>query len=372
VPEKGEAVRFRCTKEDLLAGLTPAVSVVETRQTLPILGHVHLRATGEGLALTGTDLEVELESACRAEVLEEGEATAPARKLLDIVRSLPEGVEVEVAQNEERIQVQAGRGRFNLAGLSPEDFPRLELDECDQEVAIPQAALKELLERTSFAMARDDVRYYLNGILLEWTGANLRAVGTDGHRLALMDKEVAEASAETRVILPRKGVQELERLLAETEESVAVGFTANHVRFQLPGLTLTSKLIEGRFPDYRRVIPEPNGYKMVGDRKEVLQALRRIAILSNRKTHGIRLSSREGVLELSAENPDQEQAAEEVPVTYEGEPVEIGFNVEYLQQAVAALPTDEVLIHLWDSQSSCLIVPPGDATLKYVIMPMRL
>jgi len=365
-------VRFRCTKEDLLAGLTPAVSVVETRQTLPILGHVHLRATGDGLALTGTALEVELEAACPAEVVEEGDATAPARKFLDIVRSLPEGAEVEVNQVEERLELRAGRGRFNLAGLSPGDFPRLELGDCDQEVAIPQAALKELLERTSFAMARDDVRYYLNGILLEWTGSNLRAVGTDGHRLALMDKEVAEAPSETRVILPRKGVQELERLLAETDDTVAVGFTANHVRFQLPGLTLTSKLIEGRFPDYRRVIPEPDGSKVIGERREVLQALRRTAILANRKTHGIRLSCREGVLELSAENPDQEQAAEEVPVTYEGDPVEIGFNVEYLQQAVNALPTDEVIIHLWDAQSSCLIVPPDEASLKYVIMPMRL
>ena len=365
-------MRFRCTKEDLLGGLTPAVSVVETRQTMPILGHVHLRAAGDRLALTGTDLEVELEAGCPAEVVEEGEATAPARKFLDIVRSLPEGTTVEVALSDERLQLQAGRGRFNLAGLAPGDFPRLELGECNQEVGIAQQDLKELLERTSFAMARDDVRYYLNGILLEWTGTNLRAVGTDGHRLALMDRQVAEAPAETRVILPRKGVQELERLLTESEDAVSVGFTANHVRFALPGLTLTSKLIEGRFPDYRRVIPEADGNHLVGDRREMQQALRRIAILSNRKTHGIRLSCRQGVLELSAENPDQEQAAEEVPVTYEGEAVEIGFNVEYLQQAVGAVPTDEVIIHLWDAQSSCLIVPPGDIPLKYVIMPMRL
>ncbi len=365
-------MRFQCTKEDLLTGLSPAASVVESRQTLPILGHLHLQAGDGEVALTGTDLEVELKATVGAEVAEPGEATVPARKLLDIARTLPDEAAVGVTQADGRVQVVAGRGRFNLAGLEPGDFPRLELEDYRQEVGLPQGALKALLERTSFAMARDDVRYYLNGILLEWTGTNLRAVATDGHRLALMDREVAEAPEEIRVILPRKGVQELERLLDESEEPVSLGFTNNHVRFRLPGLTFTSKLIEGRFPDYRRVIPEPDGGRMLADRRALLQALRRIAILSNRKTHGIRLSCADSALELSAENTDHEEAAEELPVTYEGQPVEIGFNVEYLQQAMAALPDDEVRIHLWDAQSSCLIVPPEEPTPKYVIMPMRL
>jgi DNA polymerase-3 subunit beta len=365
-------VRFRSSKEDLLSALTPAASVVESRQTLPILGHLHLQTDESSLRLTGTDLEVELQAGCPAEVEEAGEATVPARKFLDIVRSLPEGTVLEVASDEGRVQVTAGRGRFNLAGLPAGDFPRLELAEQENQVALPQGSLKALLERTSFAMARDDVRYYLNGILLEWTGANLRAVATDGHRLALMDQEAAEAPEETRVILPRKGVQELERLLTDTDDPVSVAFTPNHVRFELPGVTFTSKLIEGRFPDYRRVIPEANGFQVVAERRALQQALRRIAILSNRKTHGIRVAVREGVLELSAENPDQEQAAEELPVSYSGDAIEIGFNVEYLQQAVAAVPTDEVVMHLWDAQSSCLIVPPEDSGLRYVIMPMRL
>jgi DNA polymerase-3 subunit beta len=365
-------VRFQSSKEDLLSALTPAASVVESRQTLPILGHLHLAAGEDGLRLTGTDLEVELQAACPAEVSEAGSATVPARKFLDIVRSLPDETPLEVTNADGRVQVTAGRGRFNLAGLPADDFPRLELGEQHQQVALPQGALKALLERTSFAMARDDVRYYLNGILLEWTGANLRAVATDGHRLALMDREAAEAPEEIRVILPRKGVQELERLLDDTDDPVSVAFTANHVRFELPGVTFTSKLIEGRFPDYRRVIPEANGFQLKADRKQLQQALRRIAILSNRKTHGIRLGVSEGLLELSAENPDQEQAAEEVPVSYAGDAIEVGFNVEYLQQAVGAVPTEEVVLYLWDAQSSCLIVPPEDATLKYVIMPMRL
>ncbi|HKJ89086.1 MAG TPA: DNA polymerase III subunit beta [Gammaproteobacteria bacterium] len=365
-------MRFRCSKEDLLAGLNPAASVVESRQTLPILGHLHLQAEEGQVELTGTDLEVELQAACAAEVEEPGTATVPARKLLDIVRSLPEGTELTAIQEDGGVTIQAGRGRYRLAGLNPEDFPRLELESYQQEVALAQGALKVLLEGTSFAMARDDVRYYLNGILLEWSGSNLRAVATDGHRLALMDREVEAAAEEMRVILPRKGVQELERLLGDTDDVVSLGFTANHVRFQLPGVRFTSKLIEGRFPDYRRVIPEADGSQVLGSRAEVQQALRRIAILSNRKTHGIRFSCREGILELSAENPDQEQGAEEVPVTYEGEAVEIGFNVEYLQQAMSALPTDEVVIHVWDPQSSCLIMTPADPSIKYVIMPMRL
>ncbi|MFA9459248.1 DNA polymerase III subunit beta [Thiohalorhabdus methylotrophus] len=365
-------MRFRCSKEDLLAGLNPAASVVESRQTLPILGHLHLQ-TGDGeVSLTGTDLEVELQAACVADVEEAGTATVPARKFLDIVRSLPEETQVAVLQDDGGVTVQAGRGRYRLSGLNPEDFPRLELEEYQQEVAIPQGALKALFEGTSFAMARDDVRYYLNGILLEWSGSNLRAVATDGHRLALMDREVEATAEETRVILPRKGVQELERLLADTEEPVSVGFTGNHVRFRLPRVTFTSKLIEGRFPDYRRVIPEANGQQVLGDRRQIQQALRRIAILSNRKTHGIRFSCREGLLELSAENPDQEEGAEEVPLSYQGDSLEIGFNVEYLQQAMSALPTDEVVIHVWDAQSSCLIMPPDDTSIKYVIMPMRL
>ncbi|MFP4560027.1 MAG: DNA polymerase III subunit beta [Thiohalorhabdus sp.] len=365
-------MRFRCAKEDLLAGLNPAASVVESRQTLPILGHLHVRAEDGEVALTGTDLEVELQAGFPGEVEEPGTATVPARKFLDIARTLPDGAQVNVFQDESGVTVQAGRGRYRLAGLQPEDFPRLELDTYEREVGIPQGALKALLEGTSFAMARDDVRYYLNGVLLEWNEANLRAVATDGHRLALMDREVEATTEETRVILPRKGVQELERLLGDTDDPVTVGFTANHVRFRLPGVTFTSKLIEGKFPDYRRVIPEANGHRIIGDRKTIQQALRRIAILSNRKTHGIRLSCREGTLELSAENPDQDQGAEEVPVTYEGEPLEIGFNVEYLQQAMGALPTEDVVIHVWDAQSSCLIMPPDDTSIKYVIMPMRL
>lgn len=365
-------MELRSSKEDLLGALGPAAGVVENRQTLPILGHLLLTVAEDQLSLTGTDLEVELEASCPVISATPGQATVPARKFLDIVRSLPDGSEVHITSAGHQVRIQAGRSRFTLAGLETTDFPRLELGDDGQEISLSQGALKALLEHTAFAMARDDVRYYLNGILLEWSGPNLRAVATDGHRLALMDRQVAEASEALQVILPRKGVQELERLLADSEDPAGVTFTGNHVRFRLPGVTFTSKLIEGRFPEYRRVIPEEGERPLHADRQVLRQALRRTAILSNRKTNGVRLSLKEEVLEVSSENPDQEAAAEEVAVDYGGTPLEIAFNVHYILDAVEGIPGDTVEIHLWDGQSSGLVVPPGDDSLRYVIMPMRL
>lgn len=365
-------MELRSGKEDLLGALSPAAGVVENRQTLPILGHLLLTVSEDSLHLTGTDLEVELEASCPVTAATPGQATVPARKFLDIVRSLPDGSEIAVASTGNQVRIQAGRSRFTLAGLETAEFPRLDLGDDSREISLPQGALKALLEHTGFAMARDDVRYYLNGILLEWSGSNLRAVATDGHRLALMDRSVAEAPESLQVILPRKGVQELERLLADSEDPAGVTFTDNHVRFRLPGVTFTSKLIEGRFPEYRRVIPEKGDQPLHADRQTLRQALRRTAILSNRKTNGVRLTLKEDVLEVSAENPDQEAAAEEVAVDYDGPPLEIAFNVQYILDAVEGIPGDTVEIHLWDAQSSGLVVVPGDDSVRYVIMPMRL
>lgn len=365
-------MQFHCSREELLKAIAPTTGVVETRQTLPILGHLHLEVTKDRVILTGTDLEVALKAWCPAQVEELGEATVPARKFLELTRSLPEGADLQLGQADGQVWIQTKRSRFGLATLPPDDFPELELGDSVQEVPLSQGVLKRLLGKTSFAMARDDVRYYLNGILLEWTETNLRAVATDGHRLALMDHEVAPAENPVRVILPRKGVRELERLLTEREEELEVGFAPNHVRFRLPRLTCTSKLIEGQFPDYQRVIPTMEGSRLQGDRQAILQALKRVAILSHRKTRRIRLNCRAEHLEISAENPDQEQANEEIPISYDGEPLEIGFNVEYLLHAVGAIPTSEVCFYFQDSQSSCLVVPAGEPTVKYVIMPMHL
>ncbi len=366
-------MRIQSSKEALLGGVHPAVSVVEARQTSPILSHLHLKAMANRLEVTGTDLEVELRASCPAQVVEKGQATVPARKFLDILRWLPDSASVEMDRENGRVRIRSDKSRFHLAGLSPEDFPQLEIGDHRSEVALPQEALKALLQRTSFAMARDDVRYYLNGLLLEWTGSHLRAVATDGHRLALMDRQVAQPPEEAiQVILPRKGVQELERLLSDVEEPIEVVFTPSHLCFRLPEVTFSTKLIEGRFPDYRRVIPEANGQRLIVDRSPLQQALRRIAILANRKTHGVRLSVTGDTLAISSENPDREEATEELAIDYDRETVEIGFNVDYLQQAIGALPGEKAVLHLWDSQSSCLILSDTQATPKYVIMPMRL
>lgn len=359
-------------KEALLSGLGPTVSVVESKQTMPILGHVHLRAEDNGLWLTTTDLEVEVEAEVEAKNVESGQATVPARKFSDIVRSLPDGANVNIATEGQTVVVHAERGRFTLAGLNAVDFPTLRMGGEELSLSLPQQGLKALLEKTSFAMARDDVRFYLNGVLLEWGEEKIRAVATDGHRLGLKDFPAASGAEDLSVILPRKGIQGIERLLEDTEEPVHVGFTNNQVRLVFPGIQFKSKLIEGRFPDYRRVIPETTETPVWVDRQKVSQVLKRIAVLSNRKTHGVRLSVSPGHLQLTAENPDQEQATEELEVAYEGDPLDIGFNIDYLQQAIGALNSDKAVIHLWDPQSSCLILPEEARTPMYVIMPMRL
>ena len=365
-------MELQISKEALLGGLGPTVAVVESKQTMPILGHVHLRTDDDTLWLTTSDLEVEIEAEVKAETVDSGEATVPARKFSDIVRSLPDGVNIGIATEGETVQVQAGRGRYTLAGLNAGEFPRLETNGEEQTLALPQQGLKALLEKTSFAMARDDVRYYLNGVLLEWGQEKIRAVATDGHRLALMDYPAASGVEDLSVILPRKGIQGLERLLDDTEDPVQLAFSGNHIRLTFPGIQFKSKLIEGRFPDYRRVIPEMTEKPVQVDRRGIQQVLKRIAVLSNRKTHGVRLNASAASLQLTAENPDQEQGTEELEVEYGGDPLEIGFNIDYLQQAMGAMNCEKAIIYLWDSQSSCLILPEEGRTPLYVIMPMRL
>lgn len=365
-------MELQISKDDLVAGLGPTVSVVESKQTMPILGHVHLWTEDNALWLTTTDLEVEMEAEVEAQTIEAGQATVPARKFSDIVRSLPDGETVAITTEGENVRVRAGRGRFTLAGLDAANFPSLEMGGEEECLSLPQESLKALLEKTSFAMARDDVRYYLNGVLLEWGEDKIRSVATDGHRLALMDFPAASGIEDLSVILPRKGIQGLERLLEDTEDPVHLAFTKNNVRLSFPGIKFKSKLIEGRFPDYRRVIPETTDMPIRVDRRMLQKVLKRIAVLSNRKTHGVRFSVSPGQLQLTAENPDQEQATEELPVEYGGSPLEIGFNIDYLQQAVGALTSDNAVIHLSDPQSSCLILPEDARSPMYVIMPMRL
>jgi DNA polymerase III subunit beta len=305
-------------------------------------------------------------------VQQSGDITVPGRKLLDIFRSLPEKVSVTLSTEGERVSVRAGRSRFTLSSLPASEFPLVEEINAQQTLTMPQGEFRRLIDKTHFSMAQQDVRYYLNGLLLETDGKALRAVATDGHRLALCETELSgKARTSQQVIVPRKGVLELQRILG-TENNIELAVGTNHVRAQIGEIRFTSKLIDGRFPEYARVIPS-NPPKTVGaDRESLRQALQRTAILSNEKYRGIRLTARPDLLTLQAHNPEQEEAEDQVEVSYQGEEVEIGFNVNYLLDALSAIEGDKVEIGLTDSNSSCLIHAPGTIHTRYVVMPMRL
>lgn len=365
-------MNFSASREAILKPLQAVIGVVERRQTMPILSNVLLSVAGNKLSVTATDLEVELVAENEVAMKSGGEITVPGRKLHDICRALPEGAELEVSLSGDRLGVKAGRSRFTLSTLKPGDFPSVENVASGHAVNVAQKDLHQLLQRTQFSMAQQDVRYYLNGLLLEASGKTLRGVATDGHRLALAEIELSQKAAkDEQVIVPRKGVLELNRLL-ETEGDLSLMIGGHHIRVEREGVRLTSKLIDGRFPDYVRVIPKNPPNVLKADRGLLRQALQRTAILSNEKYRGVRLELSENTIVLHANNPEQEEAVETLEVVYGGEPLEIGFNVNYLLDALGAIETEEVEIGVTDGNSSCLLTAPGDDTAKYVVMPMRL
>jgi DNA polymerase-3 subunit beta len=340
---------------------------------MPVLANVLLAARDGRLHITGTDLEVELVAASAVSVQQPGDITVPGRKLLDIFRALPEKTNVTLSTEGERVSVRGARSRFTLSSLPAAEFPLVEEINAQQTLSIPQGEFRRLIDKTHFSMAQQDVRYYLNGLLLETDGKALRAVATDGHRLALCEMELAAGKAKTahQVIVPRKGVLELQRILG-TDGTIELAVGTNHVRAQIGDIRFTSKLIDGRFPEYSRVIPANPPRPVEADRETLRQALQRTAILSNEKYRGIRLTVRPDLLTLQAHNPEQEEAEDQVEVSYKGEEVEIGFNVNYLLDALSAIEGDRVEIGLTDSNSSCLVHAPGVLTTRYVVMPMRL
>ncbi|TLY98128.1 MAG: DNA polymerase III subunit beta [Gammaproteobacteria bacterium] len=365
-------MKLTAPREELLVPLQSVIGVVERRQTMPVLANVLLGARDNKLSVTGTDLEVELVATCAVSVQQPGDITVPGRKLLDIFRSLPEKVSVMLSTEGERVSVRAGRSRFTLSSLPASEFPLVEEINAQQTLTMPQGEFRRLIDKTHFAMAQQDVRYYLNGLLLETDGKALRAVATDGHRLALCETELSgKARTSQQVIVPRKGVLELQRILG-TENNIELAVGTNHVRAQIGEIRFTSKLIDGRFPEYARVIPSNPPKTVEADRENLRQALQRTAILSNEKYRGIRLTARPDLLTLQAHNPEQEEAEDQVEVSYKGEEVEIGFNVNYLLDALSAIEGDKVQIGLTDSNSSCLIHAPGTMHTRYVVMPMRL
>ena len=365
-------MKLTASRETLLKPLQAVIGVVERRQTMPILANVLLVAKDGQVSVTATDLEVELVATVAVEVAAAGEVTVPGRKLLDICRALPDDAKISMVLSGEKLNIKSGRSKFSLMTLPAAEFPTVEDINAGQSISVSQSTLAKLLDKTHFSMAQQDVRYYLNGLLLETGQKYLRAVATDGHRLALCEVELDDKKMpEQQVIVPRKGILELQRLLGG-DGDLKIELGSNHVRIQLEGIRFTSKLIDGRFPEYERVIPQDTGNQLTADREAFRGALQRTAILSNEKYRGIRLVIKSDGLLLQAHNPEQEEAEEEVEITYAGEDIEIGFNVNYLLDALGAIESDEIGLAVVDGNSSCLLREPGNDESKYVVMPMRL
>ncbi|MDF3863036.1 DNA polymerase III subunit beta [Pseudomonas denitrificans (nom. rej.)] len=368
-------MHFTIQREALLKPLQLVAGVVERRQTLPVLSNVLLVVEGQQLSLTGTDLEVELVGRVTLEdAAEPGEITVPARKLMDICKSLPSDAVIDIRVDEQKLLVKAGRSRFTLSTLPANDFPTVEEGPGSLTFNLVQSKLRRLIDRTSFAMAQQDVRYYLNGMLLEVGGGTLRAVATDGHRLAMcsLSNGVPEAQDRHQVIVPRKGILELARLLTEQDGEVSIVLGQHHIRATTGEFTFTSKLVDGKFPDYERVLPKGGDKLVIGDRQVLREAFSRTAILSNEKYRGIRLQLSNGLLKIQANNPEQEEAEEEVQVDYNGGSLEIGFNVSYLLDVLGVMGTEQVRMILSDSNSSALVQEADNDDSAYVVMPMRL
>ncbi len=366
-------MRFSLQREAFLKPLAQVVNVVERRQTLPVLANLLVVVNAGQLSLTGTDLEVEMVARCAVDDAGDGEATIPARKLFDIVRALPDGSKVTVNQAGDKITVQAGRSRFTLASLPANDFPSIDAVEATERVSVPEAALKELIERTAFAMAQQDVRYYLNGLLFDLAEKRLRCVATDGHRLALCEAALDETvQAKRQIIVPRKGVQELQRLLEGGDRVLTLEMDRNHIRVKRDDVTFTSKLIDGRFPDYEAVIPIGADREVRIDRETLRAALQRAAILSNEKYRGVRIEVSPGQLKINAHNPEQEEAQEEVEAETKVDGLAVGFNVNYLLDALSALRDETVVLALRDANSSALVREATHERSRHVVMPLRL
>ena len=367
-------MHFVISREAFLKPLQLVSGVVERRQTLPVLSNVLLDLKESELSLTGTDLEVELVGRVTVDqAYTSGAVTVPARKLLDICKSLSDDAIIELSLSDGKVILKSGRSRFTLTTLPASEFPAVDEQPDSFSITMAQKKLRELLDSTSFAMAQQDVRYYLNGMLFEVARGFLRVVATDGHRLAMETLDMNNPMSEPhKLILPRKGIMEMARLLTDDSGEISLTFGQNHIRASVPTFTFISKLVDGKFPDYNRVLPKGGNKVVLGDCQELRQAFSRASILSNEKYRGVRLLLSSGELRILANNPEQEEAEEIVSVEYEGELLEIGFNVSYLIDVLSTLNSKRVRITLSDSNSSALLEAEEGSDALYVVMPMRL
>ena len=358
----------------MLAPLQCVSGIVERKHTLAILSNVLIEKLGDQLTWLATDIEMQIRTqAGGVGGAEDAAVTVGARKLQDILRSLPEGASVSVFLEDRKLTIKSGRSRFNLQTLPAQDYPRMVQPSGEGvRLQIPQKSLKKLFSQVQFAMAQQDIRYYLNGLLLVASESDLKAVATDGHRLAFASIALDHSVAPIDAILPRKTVLELSRLLSDSDDPVEINLSGNQVMFRFGGIELISRLIDGKFPDFERVIPKNHTKILTLPRIKLLQSLQRAAILSNEKLRGVRFLLSQGSLKIVSANTEQEEAEEDIELGYDGEPVEISFNVTYLLEVLMNLTDENVECRLQDGSASALITLPGNERFKYVVMPMRI
>jgi len=366
-------MRFQVHAETLAKNIQDISNIVEKRQTSPILGYFLLHVHGGELIVTATDLEIEIMVKLQLESSEDGMVTVPAKKFSDICRSIPSQDIIRCSIKDNFVHITSGSSRFTLNTLPYDDFPRLDTDNFSNEYEISLLAFKDLLDRTHFAMAIQDVRTFLNGMLLEFGENTIRAVSTDAHRLALCEKPITKVNGDDKVqtILPRKAVQELLRILDSVEESVKIKFNENHFQVLLPNIQFISKLVDGHYPDYERVLPVGGKFKLLADREQLKQSLIRTAILASEKYKGVLLRLEPDVIHIIVNNTEHETAEVELPVDYQGDSFEVGFNISYLLDVVNSIKEDQVEFQFIDSASSCMMMEQGNSECRYVVMPMR-
>jgi len=368
-------MKFKVLQGDLINALQLTAAAVERRGTLPIISNVLLSITDDTLHITGTDLEIETVTSISIKDAQEGSVTVPAKKLFDIVRALPSDSDIAFTFNDgDKATVRSGRGRYTLQTLNAKDFPNLDEFTATQTFAVNTSDLSQLLASTVFAMAQNDVRYFLNGLLLHINEGVIRGVATDGHRLAYSALHAeCDAISDTKLILPRKGVSELQKILSMAGEQVMMSLSDNHLRVTCEHITFTTKLVDGNYPDYNRVIPQNGDKTLVLEKAEIKAALSRAAILSNEKFRGVRLIIKDGLMEIEANNPEQEEAKEVVDViSQQGDTLEVGFNVNYLLDAINTIESDQVKFTLGNAGDSALIESSTPSNSLFVCMPMRL
>ncbi len=366
-------MKLKLHRDTLLKPLQIVGNIVERRPSLAILSNILIQVSDNSMRLTGTDLEVEMVAQLTVDCDENDEITLPGKKFIDICKALPENAELELSTKNNRCVIKSGRSRFTLSTLPSSEFPNIDAVTSPFEFNLTQKELKHLIENTQFCMAQQDVRYYLNGLLLEISADKLCAVATDGHRLALSELSGTFDVTETRqIILPKKGVNELARLLDESDDVLHIKLSENHIRIDLGDVIFTSKLIDGKFPDYQQVIPSNCERSISCDREQLRQAFIRASVLSNEKYRGILLQFTPGMLNATVHNPEQEEAEEQIEITYEGPEFEIGFNVAYFQEALSVITEQNVELSMTDTNHSCLVTGEGNTHNRYVIMPMRL